>query len=503
MTNLALLLPSSPEGDLIAALESLPTRRYTPPHWLDLTILPSLQVGGGTLTSQAVLGLVVALQQSTPTEPHPIIDRIRRAADLCSLEQFLWELAERWEANSAPSTSRWVFLALGLLGNDTIALRLAERIPVWREQQKYQRVTAAMQCMAAIGTDAALHRLGIFADQEEYQSLETRALTELDTVAAARGITREQLRYRIVPRFGLDDLSTLLTVGPRLFTPALNEELVPALRDQGGKLHRSLPQDRGDLDRGSTVERWKVLRKAMAQEIRTQTSRLEEAMIAGYRWTADEWAMTIVGHPLWAALARKLLWVGHSADGVLQEAFSISNDQSLVNEDYLTVSLSSYAAIGLAHPVQVSYERRSRWANLLYDFQISPLFPQGDRPVYELRPEECEMAAITRLQKLQLTGRDLKRLRRRQWRSGGYERVGSATHLFYFRMFPGHQTIAMVSLTYPDGYGDGMPVQVGACSFVEGPHLTAGSFSDGARLPLHQIDPVVISETIADWMSGK
>src|SRR5205823_772742 len=61
----------------------------------------------------------------------PLVKELRELCDPTSLFEFSWALFSAWLLSGAPAKDAWAFLALGLLGGDEAARRLAPSIRAW------------------------------------------------------------------------------------------------------------------------------------------------------------------------------------------------------------------------------------------------------------------------------------------------------------------------------------------------------------------------------------
>jgi len=202
-----------------------------------------------------------------------------------------------------------------------------------------------------LASEAFLYALSDVAHRYYRTAIRRHAAACLRYVAMQRGLTRHQLESRLVPSCGLDR-GGIFDYGPRRFTLGLGNQHTPLMRDAGGRLHTSPPRPRSSDDVvlvARARELWPTYKRRLAEASRTQTARLEQAMIDGLRWPPAEFARDIVGHPLLAELARRLVWAGYDAQGALLEGFCLADDRSLASETYQTVDLERYAAIGLPH----------------------------------------------------------------------------------------------------------------------------------------------------------
>ena len=73
-----------------------------------------------------------------------------------SLADFAWDCFMAWLAAGAPSKTGWPLSTLGVFGNDATARRLTPYIRAWPGEAAHARAVAALDVLAAIGSDVAL-----------------------------------------------------------------------------------------------------------------------------------------------------------------------------------------------------------------------------------------------------------------------------------------------------------------------------------------------------------
>ena len=124
---------------------------------------------------------------------------VQEHADGPSCEAFAWGLFEAWLGEGAPARQGWALSALGLLGGDRTALKLAPLIQVWPGEGQHRRAVAGLDCLRAIGTDTALMQINAIAERVKFKGLRARAVECMEGIARDRGLTRAELEDRIVP----------------------------------------------------------------------------------------------------------------------------------------------------------------------------------------------------------------------------------------------------------------------------------------------------------------
>ncbi|HEU4324357.1 MAG TPA: DUF4132 domain-containing protein [Roseiflexaceae bacterium] len=400
-------------------------------------------------------------------------------------------MANPSDAAVLPHLTPWLINTLiGRLrqSEDPAAGEALRAIRAWRNPQA-SRWEPGEGCAGVIGADAVLRALSEITTQQIPPQPRTAALLEL--YAAARGTSRDLLEDALAQECGLGG-QLVIDYGVRRFVLELGQGHTPLLRLPGGRAYTACPRPRAGELFCLLKAAWKILRRRLLDESRTQTMRLERAMLAGRRWSVPEFEQLVLRNALLAELARRQIWAGYGPDGTLLECWSLADQLSPVNEDYAPVRLERFAAIGLPHPAQVAPARRLAWVALLSDFLVVEQFPQAGRPVYELTEAERQGEGIERFAAVALRGGTMAgELPRRGWLF-----ISSRCGL---RPFPAHGVTAVLALRYA-----AQEEWVTRLFFARGLLESGTKPDDIAALPLAQIDPVAVSEVILDiaWLAS-
>jgi hypothetical protein len=357
------------------------------PTWLHVQSLPPLVMGKHRLSDAVVRRMLSGWKQST-LRKWPLVEGVQKHVDVAFRDAFAWKLFEMWLAEGGPSKDRWAMLAVGYLGGDQCALKLAPLIRAWPGEMQSKRAELGLECLQRIGTDAALIQLGHIARKVKSQALRKKARTMMDRIASDRGLSREELEDRIVPDLGFDERGRRdFECGSHRFEIVLDENLMPRLRDESGKLKDDPP--------AAGRAEWTALKKQLREVLKTQATRLEQSLV-GRRWSMVEFEAQLLHHPLMLNLARRLLWLGHDAAGKRVLSFRINEEGKAANQEDRACSLADIATVGLAHPLLLTPDERIVWGNLFSDYLIVPPFPQLGRLVFTLRRDE---ESATRLER--------------------------------------------------------------------------------------------------------
>ncbi|WP_229075180.1 DUF4132 domain-containing protein [Actinoplanes sp. DH11] len=461
-------LPSpGPAGVVPPVLAGVLPREPDLPEWLIPAKLPEVTVRdtGEALAPEAVHRLCVLLALSTITEPRPELATVREIGEPRQLGAFAWAVLEHCRAAEYPPKSGIALAAIAALGDDTTVADLVAVLPQWSSASA--RIRAAMDVLAAIGTDVALTQLHRLSRRAATTGLREHATRLLAGTAATRGLSPEQLADRIVPDLGLDaDGRTVLDYGPRRFTVGLDEQLRPWITAGDGRRLSRLPKPAAADDPAlapAAYARFAGLKKELKQVGGDRIRAVEDAMVTGRRWSAAEFRALFLDHPVMWQLTHRLLWEASGEHGTT--CFRVAEDRTFADLHDKAWQLDEAATVAVPHPCRLG-DDRAAWAEVFADYAVIQPFPQLGREV--TTPGEVDLATFAGAK---VDGRKLFVLTSKGWRFGD-------DHTSVLRDWP--QT---VEIAYTPGYHWQEP--------DEPKTLTAVRGCDG-------LDPVAFSEVMRD-----
>jgi hypothetical protein len=403
MESESVTVPESVRDAIIDA-DSLPMNNQTTPEWLHTALaqspksyklqwiesnnLPPIRIKQYCLNNHQVTQLLFALKQSSFDRPHAFVTALKRHCNPAVLDTFVWDLCDRWLQIGAEAKDKWALIAVGLLGTDTSVLKLARLIPAWRAGGYHQRAVLGLQCLRSIGTDTALMQINQIAQNRKLKVLQAKAKECMEAIAKNRGLTPEQLEDRIVPDCGLDAQGCrVFDYGSQQFNLVFADQMKPMVRDSEGKLRLNLPKPKANDDAelaSSAMQAWNLLKKQLPEVIKTQSKRLERAMIEGRTWQRQKFESLLVRHPLMGNLVRSLIWAGYDNSGQLLVTFRVTEDQTCADADDESLDLAGVTHMGIVHPAQLSENLRATWGEVMSDYEIMAPFRQLSRTVFSL-----------------------------------------------------------------------------------------------------------------------
>ncbi|MFE3797047.1 hypothetical protein KHQ06_16100 [Nocardia tengchongensis] len=141
------------------------------------------------LPESAVAIFCTMLAMSEPGSVHAGVDEVARLATRASLSEFVWGLCTAWQRAGYPANSQWVVHALGLLGDDRVALALGQLILTWSGTYGSARAVACLDVFAAIGTSRSLEQLDRMSYDGRSPRVRRAALEKLSAVDAGHGMS--------------------------------------------------------------------------------------------------------------------------------------------------------------------------------------------------------------------------------------------------------------------------------------------------------------------------
>ena len=480
--------------------------------WIDPSDLPPITIGDNCLNPEQIRSVLTALKQSKP-EPHIAIDILKLLCDPTSLDAFGWQLFTAWLAAGAASKENWAFLAVGWLGNDTSALKLAPMIRHWPSENQHARAVAGLECLRQIGSDMALVQINSIAQKVKFQGIKTYAKHCMESIATERQMSRDELEDRIVPDCGLDERgSKVFDFGDRQFQLALADNLKPMVKDADHKLKADLPKPNSKDDATKAAEAiadWQLLKRQLAEVVRVQTLRLEQVMVNDRRWSVPDFELLLVRHPLILILSQRVLWTNYSVDGQLLKTFRLTEDQTYTDNSDEICQLDQAGQVGIIHPLRIPTQDSKLWSKIFSDYNIISPFPQLGRPVYTLVASELAEIEITEFKDIKIPVVNLVRtLEALGWQRSGLHDHGD--YSAHFKYFAAAQVTAIVG-DYQEVFVDlsllslDVAESIDGCCFVAGAwqgwDYPARSRSNPEKiqlLKLSAVSSIVLSEVLTD-----
>lgn len=492
------------------ALQAGGARRL--PAWLESSPLPPLVVDGLRLNPAMVeAALLSALRAAALPDlvTPPLVVALRDRLRPVDRDAVASALLDAWLGEGAPAKEKAVFVAAGFLGADGFVARLLPLVREWPGQSQHARAVLGLDVLVATGRLSGLQGISGIASASKFKGVQEAARRAMHRLAAAAGLTPDQLADRVVPDGGLDRRGTrVLAYGPRSFRVSLSSQgklVVRDLDDAGrpaGKARTALPAPNSKDDAAAAQAakaEFTVLRKQLTDLAKVQTARLEQAMISGRTWSGAEHREHLTANPLLNSLIRPLVW--SIVAGGSRTLARVTEDREYLTVDDDVVVPADDVTVALAHPLHLTATERAAWHEHLVSYDLIPPIEQLDRAVHVLPPGQDGTDLLpSALPKGRIhPGTLVGLLDRHGWRRGHPADGGVIT--FAWLPFPTYDRAVVIDLA--DGLwvgviGESGDQQINAAIVTPLAAPADAWYLDGLRerIPWTAVDPLVVSETL-------
>jgi hypothetical protein len=330
-----------------------PARAPTWPSFLRAETLPPVRTRGGrALPPEALAHLVelaIVAGGASGAHGYPGVAEVRAALDPRDLEAFSLHVLEAWRVLGQSTRASWPLEQVAHFGGRSAARALAALVRTLATERALERALETTRVLERMRDDGALVHLHLLAESARNERVRATARTLVESIAKARGLAPEELEDLLVP-----DPSTLEEADPK----TAKAELDGARKAQG--------------------------------------KRLERAMCVRRAWPAEAFLARVARHPLLGGMAAGLVWARRGPGGE-PETFRIAEDGSLASvEDELLV-LAPEDEVWIPHPLELSAALRTRWGQVMSDYQLVQPFAQLGRETFELDDAERAGSELQRL----------------------------------------------------------------------------------------------------------
>jgi hypothetical protein len=279
----------------------------------------------------------------------------------------------------------------GTLGDPTLLPDLrklaakAIAMPPQANPRSVKLANACAEAIAQIGGPAAIGELLALERTTRHGTLLRTIRKAIDTLAAARDLTRSGLLERAVEMHGLEPDGTAsisLSRGSALLQ--VNGTTVSlSFIDETGAQRQAFPAAVKEAD-ADTLTELRERAKAIRKTIATERGRLEELLREQRSWTLEDWTSLYLDHPITGQLARRLIWRFGTLDGIPVDATTARTAAGEVRP------IPRGCTVELWHPIAATPDEIHDWrAHLLATEAVQPL-KQAYRELYLRAPAEEE-----------------------------------------------------------------------------------------------------------------
>lgn len=382
----------SPDYLLNEAKKGLKTKKPVSLDWLEPYMLPELMWQNGQKVAVEIIYwwiiLAVKLKQTTD---NGLFDFYLKLLDVKSQQKLGYFVVQMFIIQDTELTSdkysRYVRSALNTKGMLALCkysepYQIADIVRPYLKfhSSKRSEISAVFEAIVTIN-HAVITQL-VYSTSLRYSSniVRKNAKKILEEFAQAQACSLEQLIERMVPTANLNERGVLdFDYGDRKFTAQLDHCLQLVIKNEAGKILKSLPE----ATNSENVEQIKAYKKLLTssktelkQVINNQTKRLYDMMSIGQVWSYQDWFANLYQHPIMNRMIESLIWLEVDNNNTVINSFRPTEDGCLININDDEVTLNPEHYIKLAHSVYLSDDQVEGWLNHLKDYKVTPLFTQ-------------------------------------------------------------------------------------------------------------------------------
>lgn len=275
----------------------------------------------------------------------------------------------------------------------------------YSEPRSLKLANAAVVAISDLGLPGSITELQSLQRTIRHGALLNQITKSIDALAAAQGITTDQLLEQAVERHGLDADGTReapLSRGVARITVTGRAATLTYV-DEQGREKKSFPADVKDAS-DETLAELKDALKAIRKTIASERHRIDGLLGRMRTWPVDDWRRYYTDHPVTGRITRDLIWifepagVDPGADGVPSPAALVGlplDGQTVLLDDGTTAPIPDDVTVSLWHPVLATPTAVGAWRQHCLDHQLVQPVKQAFREIYVLTPAERETGAYS------------------------------------------------------------------------------------------------------------
>lgn len=387
--------------------------------WLEETALPPLHYQSGeALSTKEVRFLFYRMSRVKGMRSDVEANYLLQSIDKQTADEFAKAIVDNYIANGTKPEHKYVLALAALLSTEDVVDRIRTLINRWIEEGRLKMAEYGVGALALQGSNKALRWVEWYSRKYKTKkaNVGTAALQALQDAAEELSITIHELGDRVVPDFGFDGLFKTFSVNGEEYRAFIDSRFKLCFFNEDNKQLKALPAAAGS----ELKEEFKQIGKEVRDVVRSQSGRMEYYLLIQRRWTSGAWKDFFLSNPVMFIYATKLLWGIYSEERQLVKCFVCLEDTTLVNANDDEIDVEENCLIGIVHPLELSAEQLEAWKRKFFDLSIEPVFPQLDRLIYEVKPEDASRKIIQLFAGKETQPNSIKStLERFGWRDGG------------------------------------------------------------------------------------
>ena len=216
-----------------------------------------------------------------------------------------------------------------------LALKAITGIGSYASPRSVRLANHCVEAIAAAALPSSVTELLKIERGTRHGSLLRQVRKSVDALAAAQGLTRDELLEMAVEEHGLSPEGTRRTALPEAWLAVIEADARTArlsYLDPGGRARKSLPPSVRQAGATALAAAGQDV-KAIRTTIGNERARLDACLSAGRSWPLSRWRALYLDHPVTGRLSRALIWsVSNPAGTVVATGLPVSAETLLTSD---------------------------------------------------------------------------------------------------------------------------------------------------------------------------
>jgi hypothetical protein len=469
--------------------------------WLDDSTLPPLYLlDGNALSTDMVRFLMYRMGRVKEIRSDVEVKPLLRLIDRSRSGDFATRLFQIYLERGGDAKFKYLMTLAALVGDDQLANNLRIAVQQWIDTKRLKMAEHGVGALAIHGSARALRSVEFLSRRYRIRksNVGAAALAALQSAAAEMGISIHELGDRIIPDFGFDGRFKPFEVKNDVYRAFLDSNFKPAYINDNNRQLKAIPTATSSEIR----ESFKALSKEVVGTVKSQTLRLEHFLVIQRKWSTTQWQQLFLGHPVMFVFATRIAWGLFDEQEQLITTFYCREDATQLTLVDTIITLPENASVRILHPVYLDAPTLQQWKQKFADLQIIPVFPQLERPVAALPPQQATTTLVHDFEDISMESDILNRyMEQKGWKlSEGSD--GKYVYA-YHKTDDEHQLEVIVEMSsiYKE---DSFQYKLGKLYFIDKTKTQQRWFRSTDKeavdclLPLKNVPPVFYSEAITD-----
>lgn len=469
--------------------------------WLDDSNMPPLYLLSGNIASlDMVRFLFYRMSRTKEIVADMEVQPFLRLVDRTRSGDFANHLFQFYIDRGGDAKYKYLMTLAALVGDDALAANLRVALQFWIDTKRLKMAEHGVGALALHGSNQALRMVEYLS--RRYRSRKPNvgaaALAALQQTAAARGMSLHDLGDYIVPDFGFDGLYKSFEVKKDVYRAYLDRNFKPAYLNDNNRQLKAIPAATPPEIR----ESFKALTKEVAETVKSQTPRMEHFLVTQRKWRTTQWQQFFGQHPVMSVYASRLAWGLFDEEDQLITSFYRGEDGRLLTLADTVITLPESASVRMLHPIYLDAATLQQWKQKFTALNITPVFPQLERPVAALSPQQAYSTLVHDFEDISLESNILNQyMEKKGWQlSEGSD--GKFVYA-YHKIDDEHQLEVIVEMSSISNE-DSFRYKLGKLYFIDKTKTQQRWFRSTDKeavdclLPLKNVPPVFYSEVMTD-----